>query len=208
MLPEDLSDLLRLYAQRGVADWQKAPSGVRRRAEACLGAEIADHPAEAVITLNTVYDRTNANQLRFIPMPKHPAKGGIEWSFFIPVCEFRGALFSVAFELFLLVSGTDCLAYRFEQAHPPPSTHNYGHVQMSQALLRKTILATTHKWIPVRYPAHPLGTSDPLRMFLAMATAMHGYSNGVLRVIQEIYQAASRAGDAARYVDELQKMLA
>lgn len=207
ILPAELADLMWLYARRGVAEWGSAPAELRRRAVACLGADIADHEAEAAITLSTVYNGENAKQLRFIPMLRHPKKPGIEQAFFLPVCEMVGGSRRVAFELFLLVQAKNCLAYRFEPAHRSPSAHDYGHVQMSRQLLRKTIVSSTLPWIPDRYPAHPLGTSDPLRMFLSMTTAVHGYSGGVLKVFQEIFTAASRARDVGPYVDELKKTL-
>lgn len=209
MLSKELSDLLWLYARRGIADWQQAPSVLRKRATECLGWEIADNEAEAVRTLNTIYNGTNAKQLRFIPMPRHPRKPGFERSFFIPVCKSNGTRLSVGFELFLLVNASrmNCLAYRFEPAHDLPSVHNYGHVQLSRALLHREIAARTLNWIPDSYPAHPLYTSDPLRMFLSMATAVHGYNKGVLDVIQRAFLEASRARDVAFYTDELRKML-
>src|SRR5712664_3799451 len=207
MIPPLLQDIMWLYAQRGIADWQNAPSALRRRAEKCLGSEIADNDTEAAVTLETIHNGLNADRLRFIPMPQHPKHPGIERSFLLPVSEVRDGKPTVAFELFLLVAGTNCLAYRFEPAHAAPSSHDYGHVQNSRTVLRKTILASTLSWMPDRYPANPLCTSDPLRMFLSIATAMHGYTNGVLRVIQDVYTAASRPRDAAVYVQELKKML-
>lgn len=210
MLPKELSDLMWLYARRGIADWKAAESTLRRRAIQCLGAEIADNEAEAAVTLHAIYSQTSDNKhLRFIPMPRHPKSPGFDRAFFIPVCEAKANGFSVGFELFLIVnaSNKNCLAYRFEPAHELPSTHNYGHVQMSRSLLRKTIIASTLGWVPVKYPAHPLGTSDPLRMFLSMTTAVHGYHGGVIDVIQAVFVEASRAREVARYTVELQQML-
>ena len=210
MLPKELSDLMWLYARRGIADWNAAPSVLRSRAIECLGTEIAESEWQAGATLRAVYSRTSDNkQLRFIPMPLHPKTSGFERAFFIPVCEAKGNGFSVAFELFLIVnaSNKNCLAYRFEPADDPPSTHNYGHVQMSRTLLRKTIIGSTLDWMPVSYPAHPLGTSDPLRMFLSMTTAVHGYHKGIIDVIQEVFVEASRAREVAQYAVELRQML-
>lgn len=209
MLPDDLRELLWLYARRGVADWKNAPAVLRRRATKCLGSEIADNETEAAETLGTVYNGGNASQLRFIPMP-HSGNPGFDRSFFIPICESGPDGVRVAFDLFMIVNASrmNCLAYRYEPAPSYTSTHNYGHVQMSRKLLRRTIAAATLEWIPERYPAHPIGTSDPLGMFLSMTTAVHGYHGGILEVIQRVFSEASRAREAARYVGELKKLLA
>ncbi len=209
MLSKELSDLLWLYARRGIADWRQAPSMLRKRATECLGAEIADNESEAAITLHTIYNGKNAKQLRFIPMPRHPKRPGFERSFFIPVCQAKKETITVGFDLFLIVNAAtkNCLAYRFEPAHDLPSVHNYGHVQMTQKLLLKTIPSKTIDWIPVSYPAYPLYSSDPLRMFLSMATAVHGYNNGILHVIQEVFVEVSRAREVGVYVNHLSQML-
>jgi hypothetical protein len=205
----NLSDLMLLYARRGVADWidwKKTQSELRKRAGECLGTKIAENDAEAAVTLNTVYNGRNKDRLRFIPMPKH-RKGGIERCFFLPIREVRNGKEKWAFDLFLLVGAKNCLAFRFEQAHPAPSTHDFGHIQMSRKMLRKEIIPKTLPWIPDSYPAFPIPTSDPLRMFLCVATAVHGYGGGVMTVLQEIFQSASRLGELGLYVDELKQVL-
>ena len=209
-MPEpDLMHLMRLYAQEGVAQWKAAPNQIKTRAQACLGTAIAENEPEALVTLATIYNGQNADRLRFIPMPKKPKHGGIERSFFIPVREYKpSGEIAVSFELFLLVSGMNCLAYRFEPAHPMPTVHNYNHVQMSQQLLRKTIPTAVPTWLPDKYPAFPLSTTNPLRVFLAMITAMHGYAGGVVAVLQDIFLKAGRAPETAAYLSELQAMLA
>lgn len=198
-----------LYARLGVADWRNAPSELRKRAGECLGAGIAENDAEAAVTINTTYNETNAARLRFIPMPKRP-KGGIERCFFLPICQFDGSgKFAASFDVFLLVTGRNCLAYRFEPAHAPTSRHGYAHVQMSRSLLRRTVVAATLPWLPDSYPAFPLppSTSDPVRMFLSLGTAVHGYAGGMNSVLQDIFQAAGRAAEAPAYLAELKAML-
>lgn len=203
-------DLMRLYASQGIADWndkRKTHYGVQKRARECLGTGIAENEPQAFVTIGTIYNERNANRLRFIPMPKRP-KHGIERAFFIPVnrIDDKGAVITT-FELFLLVKEKYCLAYRFELAHRAPSVHDYDHVQMSHELLRETIPTAVPNWLPIRYPAFPLSTSGSLRMFLAMITAIHGYSGGVLWILQEIFQQAGRSREANLYVSELKQML-
>jgi hypothetical protein len=203
----DLMDLMKLYAREGIAHWNGASYGLKKRARECLGTAIAENETEAFVTIGTVYNRTNANRLRFIPMPKRP-KHGIERCFFIPVREIKdGGEVTTGFELFLLVKEKKCLAYRFEPAHRLPSVHNYDHVQMSHEMLRQTIPTAVPDWLPIKYPAFPLSTSDSLRSFLAMITAIHGYSGGVVSVLRDIFQKAGRAPETVLYLDELKKML-
>lgn len=206
MLPNDLREILRLYARRGLSDWAAAPPELKRRSSIFLGAQIATNEVEADVTIATLYTRTNANRLRFIPMPLHPKRQGFDRAFFLPVCKPTKESVLVSYELFIIVNGQNGLAFRFEPAHGRP-THDYGHVQMSQQLLERTISPNTLGWVPVKYPAYPLGTSEPLKMFLSMATAIHGYSGGVLDVIRDIFTAAGRARDVSTYVAELKKIV-
>jgi hypothetical protein len=202
----DFLELMRLYARRGIADWKTAPTELRGRAARCLGTAIAENEAEANVSIYTLYDEKNASRLRFIPMPKHPT-GGIERCFFIPVRELQsGGKETVAFELFLLVARTDCLAFRFEPAHAARSVHNYAHVQFSRKMLRKTIdVKGVPEWLPDSYPAFPTLTAEPVGAFLCMVTAVHGYKNGCTAVLQDIF--AGRLGELALYLNELKRIL-
>jgi hypothetical protein len=202
----DLVELMRLYARRGIADWASAPGELKRRALECLGTDIAENDAEAHVTLSTIFNGNNMNRLRFIPMPKHPRKGA-ERSFFAPIREQGAAGEKVAFDLFLVVSAKNCLAFRFEPSHPPISAHGYGHVQMSRMVLRKTVVTKSLPWLPDTYPAFPLLTSEPLKMFLSMTTAVHGYSTGVVALLKEIFQAEGRIRELGPYLDLLRGML-
>jgi hypothetical protein len=78
---------------------------------------------------------------------------------------------------------------------------------MSQQLLRRTITTAVPSWLPNKYPAFPLSTTDPLKVFLAMITAIHGYTGGVVSVLQEIFWRAGRAQETLLYLDALKKML-
>lgn len=202
----DYIELMRLYARRGIADWKTAPHELRGRASRCLGTAIAENEAEANVTIYTKYDPTRVSQMRFIPMPKHPKKG-IERCFFLPLREVEaGGNETVGFELFVLVARTDCLAFRFEPAHKPPSVHNYGHVQLSRKMVRRTIeVKGIPVWLPDSYPAFPILTSEPLKAFLCMVTAVHGYEDGCTSVLQDIF--AGRSAELRLYLDELRKIL-
>jgi len=208
MLPEVLAELLRLYARRGIADWAKARDEERRRATDCLGTKIAENETEANVAISTIYNGNNENRLRFIPMPKYPGSQGFERSFFVPVCTTKpdGTL-RIGLELFLLVTGKNCLAFRFEQAHERgKSTHDFAHVQMSRKLLGERIESKVQAWIPNRYPAFPI-SPDPLRMFLSMATSIHGHTGGMLTILQEIFQSAGKTAHVGKYFAEIRSIL-
>jgi hypothetical protein len=206
MPPPNYVELVKLYARRGIADWKSAPEDVRRRARKCLGTRIADNPSHADVMIYRMYSGKSVDSPLFIPMPKHP-DNGIERSFFLPVTK-PGAAPVVGFELLLLVQGANSLAFRFEPADDETSAHNYGHFQLNRQLLYKTIeVPEIPTWLPDSYPAFPILTSEPLRVFLYMATAVHGYHTGVVKVLQDIFQKASRASELASYLDELEDML-
>ena len=206
MATPDYLELMRLYARRGIADWSKTHIELRRRASRCLGNAIAENDAQASITIHTLYNGTNTDKLRFIPMPKHPSKG-IDRCFFLPVREMQaGGNETVAFELLLLVARTDCLAFRFEPAHPGRTLHDYGHMQLSRKMLRKSLAVTgIPDWLPDTHPAFPVLASEPLKVFLCMVTAVHGYTTGCTAVLQDIF--AGRPAELAMYLDILRKML-
>jgi hypothetical protein len=76
---------------------------------------------------------------------------------------------------------------------------------MNQRMLKKTInLVGVPQWIPDKYPAFPISTSNPLRMFLAMGTAVHGYADrGFADLLVDIFQKAGRTADSTAYLAEL-----
>ena len=201
--------LMKLYSRRGIADWRNAEDELRIRAQTCLGTTaIAENENEVDETLETFYDGKNADQLKFIPMPEH-RKTEVERCFFIPIRgRTAGGNETVAFDLFLIVAKTDCLAFRFEPAHASTSPHGYGHVQLSKKLLKRTREAKgIPSWLPDSYPAFPISTADPLRIFLCMTTAVHGYQGGLVTLLQDILQKAGYASHLDSYLKELEKML-
>lgn len=187
---------------------------LRTRAEARLGGptQIAEDEDDAVNTIGTFYDGTNESELSLIPMPK--CGKGIDQCFFIPVRRKTPiGTEEMSFELLLLVQGKKCLAFRFEPAHSVRGRHGYGHVQMSKKMLKGNIkLNEVLGWVPDSYPAFPISTSDPLKLFLAMITAIHGYKDdrdqgGSERLLIEIFQEANRTPELPGYLSELSQTL-
>ena len=204
---DELIKLMKLYSRRGLADWKAAPIPNRRKArERLTYAGIAENEAEANVAIHTIWNQHNTSQLKFIPMPKRP-QNAFERCFFLPIRERTANGYeSMVFELFVLVDFINCLAFRFEPAHPN-SSHDYGHIQLTTVLKRRTAPTTIPPWVPDSCPAFPMGTSDPLNLFLAMAVSVHGYSGGFVYVLQEVFQTASRARDSKFYIRRLQQIL-
>ncbi len=193
-----------LYARQGIRDWAAAPTILRRRAIEHLGGSIAENDSEAAQTIYNFNNGKKQGQLKFIPMPKH-RMAGIERCFFLPLRKIsRAGQETAGFELFLLVTNDRCLAFRFEPADAPPSAHDYGHVQLCRIVRQQSILIKAiPEWLPDSYPAFAISSSNPVKMFLCMTTAVHGYYDGVLKVLRDIFQNANRSNEADLYFKEL-----
>ena len=136
---------------------------------------------------------------------------GIEFCFFMPRtindCYNHE---QVAFDLFLLVKGENNLALRFEPADEVGYSHSYAHVQLCRKVGKGSsefIPKGVPNWVPDSYPAFPLPSSEPLKLFLSMATALHGRSGGIDKVLREIFQKAGRPSKASAYLQVLDEML-
>ena len=77
-MSEDLKELLRRYARRGLADWQKLPQKKRRTCNQ-LGLKIIEKDWQISNMLSK-----NPTDSCFIPMPKVNHRG-VEHCFFLPI---------------------------------------------------------------------------------------------------------------------------
>ena len=164
----ELEYLLIQYAQVGLREWLKEKGDLRRRATQWLGnSRIAESDWDVSQTVRTRFNGENHQSLKFLPMPCRPQHSP-QRSFFLPIREEIDGGETVSFDLFLIIDEENALAFRFEPADEPPSTHQFSHVQMCRSLIRKKIAPHgIPKWVPNSYPAFPLRktTSDPLHMF-------------------------------------------
>jgi hypothetical protein len=196
---DDIIDLMQAYARRGISDWRSAKSTsdqTKQRVRVLLKNQVAEREEEAVHAIASITS-ANPRQL-FIPMPKVHHKH-IEQCLFLP---FRDGANNASFDLLLLCGGKNCLGFRFEP--PQRGTHRYAHIQMNQKMLRGDNLlkiAGLPDWVPTSYPAFPMCTSDPVEMFLAMTTSVHGYEGGMTDILQEAF--ASKPGPLRLYLDRL-----
>jgi len=189
MLNAELIGLMKPYVQRGVADWRDAPAPIRQRALVCLANKIADKEHEALEAIEKFRNGVVLVQPRFIPMPNIQKKE-THYFFFLPFgkSDENGDI-RAYFDLVVLVEDQKCLGFRFEPADLPDRAHGYGHVQLCHSMLGGSIkVPGIPEWLPDSYPAFSIATSDPLRMFLSMATAAHGHHGGVTQILKEIFQ--------------------
>ena len=202
-MDDGLGELMLLYSRRGLDEWNGARSDLRQIALECLSAAgivETEHEAEAVI-------EGSSCRGMFIPMPE--AGRGFERSFFLPSIEGDRLR---ALTLFLLVNRArrDCVAFRFECAERTGSRHGYTHVQLTRDLRvagRTNRLQGVPEWLPASYPAFPVPARDSLELFLAMATAVHGFPGGIDSLIVDLHQ-GGRMDRAVGYQKKLRTMLA
>lgn len=205
MFDEDTIQLMKDYAREGVRVWNRdVDKRTKERAHKLLGpTRIAQHSTDADITIDTV--RGGIKKACFIPMLRDYYHPEIEQCFFLPSKEGDDR---ASFDLLMLCEEGNCLGFRFEPAGD--GTHDYGHVQMNRKMGGDTIAVEgLPRWVPVSYPAFPLRTSDPLQMFLSMATAVHGHSvrgkqKGMNDVLRAILKEPRRA---QRYISMLNEFL-
>jgi hypothetical protein len=186
-VPEsDLQQLLTAYAVHGVTQWQSVDQKTQLKVRAILELPIAENDWAVRAAVGRLFGpkATVPEKIELLPMPLR-AGGDIKYAFFLPQARKVATGFlsdPFAFELVLLMSvdteKPEVLAFRYEPADDNGSgddSHAYGHVQMCTKLFRKTLPTKAPGWLPTSYPAHPLGTSDSLLLFLSMMTALHGY---------------------------------
>lgn len=187
-MPLEVEELMKKYAECGIAQWHDAPYPMRLRALDALSNRIAEHSFEVDKTIKTL----NGVDRMFIPMPSIN-HAGIQACFFLPIRLENGENARFAFELFLLVDGENCLGFRFEPADSQDHAHAYGHVQMNCKMLGGSLPVTSiPQWLPDSYPAFPICSSDSFQMFLSMTTSVHGYGNayegGMQGILRDVFE--------------------
>jgi hypothetical protein len=194
MVSQDAIDLMKPYAIHGIKDWSKVKDVVRNRARKLLANHLAENEAEAMNAIAVVQGAKRPGM--FIPMPNINHKG-IVHCFFQPLPAQND---QASFDLLLLCEGNHCLGFRFEPAQL--GTHTYPHIQMNRKMLHKELeVPGIPNWVPTSYPAFPLHTSDPLRMFLSMTTSIHGYRKGMSEIVQEAF--AQKPAEMKKYLNLL-----
>lgn len=188
---------MRVYAQRGFADWKNAGNRLRTAAQQCL--------ANAIVESDWQIDQVIAGRHKgFIPMPHHGYNKKLDWCFFWPRIvenELRSLI------LFVLVNGKRrrCIAFRFES--DADGAHGYTHVQLTLGWSKVAKLPHVLPWLPVSYPAFPVPAQDWLELFLAMATAVHGRYGGIDDLILDLVETGLAGEHVPRINDALERRL-
>ena len=198
-----LRNLMMQYALQGLHDWRsRTNQAVQQRATACLGNRISSTEQELHFELG----RPRPN--KFFPMPKFGFGQDIEHCFFLPRLYRTENSENWNFVLFVLARGANGLAFRFEPASKDGNRHDYAHMQFCRRIMGEDFVLTgVPDWISERDPAFPLPSSDPVKLFLSMATAVHGRIGGVDKVIVDVFQKANQANVTGRYITLLNEML-
>ena len=190
-----LSELMKEYALHGMRQWRDVDLDLRSLANRCLGNRVIDSEHELR------YQIGRPSHDKFFPMPRGSYQSDLKYCFFRT--ENRKS-----FLLCALVNDNNSLILRFEPADEPGFNHNYAHVQFCREDKGVGITPLgTPDWIPDSYPAFPLPSSEPLKLFLSMVTAVHGRSNGIQNIFLEIFQEAGRIGKYREYINLLNEML-
>jgi hypothetical protein len=198
VMPLDLTKLMKLYARRGVSDWNEAPDNSKQIARFALANRIAQNEWEANRTIAANLKGGADERCMFIPMPR-VNHSGIMHSFFLPINEAG----KTAFDLLLIVDSEQSLGFRFEPSDPPDWAHGYGHVQFNRSMFRKTMAVSgIPQWLPNHYPAFPIRSAEPLPMFLSMATSIHGYETGMKQILPELFP--NEPSTAKQYLSALE----
>ena len=181
---EQLLQLMRMYAQKGVEDWCAGRSAkARRDEERALGSAIAANTYD----VSQIVSPGRSRRTKFIPMPRIGASQ-IEWAFFCPWREAADECNSWAFDLFLSLPKGRHIGFRFEPADVlKDARHGYSHVQLSWRFGHRTVTpANPLKWLPDSYPAFPVPGKGSLERFLMMVVSMHGFPGGTRKLLQDI----------------------
>jgi hypothetical protein len=200
MADEALIELIRFYAYRGVSDWGGASPDLKSRASICLGPKhIAENQGHVDRAINMSFKNHLSDSYFYIPMPAHSKK--IEQAFFMPIRDLSNKNPMISFYLFIIVSknksvggiASHCLAFRWEPVDRETNSHAYAHVQLCTSTAIRTLPhVEIPNWLPVSYPAVPIGSSDPINMFLLMVTSIHGYPERMETLMIEIFGGAKR----------------
>ena len=184
-MDQDLKKLLKTYSLAGIYHWNNnADDATKDIAIAALKGQIAERDREAFAVIDAKLKRHGDPRALFIPMPM-VNHSGILHCFFLPIPDAE----KVSFDLVLIIKTGKSLGFRFEPPDEGESTHGYGHVQMNKSMFHKTIdVKGIPDWVPDSYPAFAQRASEPLHLFLSMATSIHGYEKGMKRILFELFE--------------------
>ena len=165
--------VVREYAMVGIREWKLASVDEQSSARERVGYDITEHEWG-------IYAMFDEKSTAIIPMPRGPEQRQIERSFFRFTGKWSDETPRITFKLLILVAEPkELAALRFEP--DGLGTHTYAHFQFCEGPDGAARL-----WVPDSYPAFPCGVSDPMGLFLYMATSVHGYEEGLMEILKEM----------------------
>jgi hypothetical protein len=211
---EEYCEIVLDYSLSGLAYLRDIPERVRTRAVRRLHlTNIEDDEWRIREKFKKAANR-KPPEFGFLPMPK-PGGNEIEVGFFVPRFRYLPKAKFVCDYCLLLWrempnSGSGKVA-AFRLETPDQGAHSYSHVQLSRSVRNPDFDCDLPKWMPDSYPAFPLVSESPVGMFLATATALHGYDRNdattyVAGMLRKAMAQGASAARGARLVSELNRM--
>ena len=194
-----IDELLLAYARLGLQHWASESPRVKKRART-IGVDIATQRAVAERAVTSPFrpSARNGVPMKLIPMPCKQNR--VFAAFFAPWVGGTGPA-GLSFDLVVLLQQGSPYAFRFEPGSQySTAAHGYDHVQLNESLGQRHVpLGGAPSQLPTTYPAFPIRSGDPVRRFLAMAVAMHGYPSGVDDVLDRAFK--GRPNKRKRYLN-------
>ena len=201
-----IDELLLAYARLGLQHWASVSLSVKRRARN-VRVDIATQPAAAENAVTNPFRpfAANGNPMRLIPMPCKQNK--VYAAFFAPGVGGAGPA-GLSFDLVVLSQQGSPFAFRFEPGSDYSTTrHGYDHVQLNESLGKRQVpMEGAVSPLPTTYPAFPIPSKDPVKRFLTLAVAMHGYPSGVDQVLDDAFK--GRANRQKTYLEITKAIMA
>ncbi|MYB37032.1 MAG: hypothetical protein F4Y26_06525 [Gammaproteobacteria bacterium] len=111
----------------------------------------------------------------------------------------------MSFDL-LVLQRARAIGFRFEPGSTSSAVHDYDHVQLSESLGDREVgLSQLLSPMPTQFPAFPLPSHDNVTRFLALVVAMHGYPDGIDRILGAAF--SGRPNEHRAYFDITRAML-
>lgn len=178
---KDFCTAVKKYSIQGLVEYGKLPSGTRAAIEARISPLLLKRtPHDVERRFNKVGLLRFEEKFLFIPMPKAGSGANFDWAFFVPRFMMEGSEPTCAFCLLLwkgdpTAGGGKGRIYSFRFEPTQMGSHEYAHIQLTRDVRDPNLETDLPSWMCTSYPAFPIASS-PLRMFLTVLVAIHGFS--------------------------------
>lgn len=180
----DFCEIVKKYALHGLYHFDRMGSAKRNLIQARIPPMMLELNKQRLeIKFKSVGSGT-PQDFDFIPMPPPESGAKFDAAFFVPRFTLgQDNTFSCAFCLLLWKDhrevnshGKQGRTYSFRVEPIELGSHAYAHLQLSRDVDRPSLPTDLPSWMCTSYPAFPIHSSSPLRMFLTALVAIHGYN--------------------------------